>query len=446
MNRRKCLIVDVWNRPSDANFTVWAAVDEDDEDFLKALDKIPIPFDILFENKAAYLALVNYTQPKLDLASDASSIKPVRPSLFKRYYRYTEYLSIIKSWADEFQSMYLISIGKSFEGRVIPAVVINRESQMDIASVDGDQDGDGDYDDDDVDGTDDSKISHQDGITGSHDRNRNRNNRQPNRRPPNNECKTVVIECGLHAREWASPASCLYLIHFLATTNSPIFKRYQFHIIPIANPDGYAYTWSRVRGARLWRKNRSKRAGVSCIGVDLNRNFNIDWCKIGSSRNPCKENYCGPKPNSEPETRSLVNYYKKLDSEPGECTLLYFTIHSYGQWILWPYGFTKNPPKNLELLETVGQEAINRVNRNIGRRLYRGGQTAQAYKYASSGGSDDWVYSRGFADIAITFETRDNGQYGFLLPPELIVPAAQDAKIAIEAILEKRETMFDGKG
>uniref|UniRef100_T1KPC3 Carboxypeptidase activation peptide domain-containing protein n=1 Tax=Tetranychus urticae TaxID=32264 RepID=T1KPC3_TETUR len=185
--------VDVWNRPSDANFTVWAAVDEDDEDFLKALDKIPIPFDILFENKAAYLALVNYTQPKLDLASDASSIKPVRPSLFKRYYRYTEYLSIIKSWADEFQSMYLISIGKSFEGRVIPAVVINRESQMDIASVDGDQDGDGDYDDDDVDGTDDSKISHQDGITGSHDRNRNRNNRQPNRRPPNNECKTVVM-------------------------------------------------------------------------------------------------------------------------------------------------------------------------------------------------------------------------------------------------------------
>ncbi|MBV98871.1 Carboxypeptidase A5, partial [Eschrichtius robustus] len=38
----------------------------------------------------------------------------------------------------------------------------------------------------------------------------------------------------------------------------------------VSNPDGFAYTHSMNR---LWRKNKSSRPGIFCIGVDLNRNW-----------------------------------------------------------------------------------------------------------------------------------------------------------------------------
>ena len=64
-----------------------------------------------------------------------------------------------------------------------------------------------------------------------------------------------------------------------------------FHILPIANPDGYIYTWSNSTDikTRLWRKNRNSnwedgdsifkknQSVANCIGVDLNRNFDFHW-------------------------------------------------------------------------------------------------------------------------------------------------------------------------
>ena len=44
-------------------------------------------------------------------------------------------------------------------------------------------------------------------------------------------------------------------------------------VIPLVNPDGYNYAWTRDR---LWRKNRRANTGGS-FGVDLNRNWDIKW-------------------------------------------------------------------------------------------------------------------------------------------------------------------------
>ena len=87
-------------------------------------------------------------------------------------------------------------------------------------------------------------------------------------------------------------------------TKDPITKKildkYEIHIMPLVNPDGYEYTWTDVSAwldipnfndckqikqfhlfcllkSRLWRKNRAPNAGSSCIGVDLNRNFGFQW-------------------------------------------------------------------------------------------------------------------------------------------------------------------------
>lgn len=53
-----------------------------------------------------------------------------------------------------------------------------------------------------------------------------------------------------------------------------IFNKYQIHILPVANPDGYEYSHT---GQRLWRKNRKLNWGATCVGVDLNRNWGYKW-------------------------------------------------------------------------------------------------------------------------------------------------------------------------
>jgi hypothetical protein len=86
-----------------------------------------------------------------------------------------------------------------------------------------------------------------------------------------------------------------------------LVDQYDWKFIPIANPDGYAYTWSNVNGTgpiswpiciiirraiqnvihlffkisiskdRLWRKNRVFNNGSTCLGVDVNRNFPVGF-------------------------------------------------------------------------------------------------------------------------------------------------------------------------
>lgn len=92
----------------------------------------------------------------------------------------------------------------------------------------------------------------------------------------------VWLDALTHAREWITGTTILYTIdRLLAATSAPgqapaVFAK-NYIIIPVVNPDGYAYTWSTNR---MWRKNRSRSsraaaartpetalAGKSCVGV-----------------------------------------------------------------------------------------------------------------------------------------------------------------------------------
>lgn len=59
----------------------------------------------------------------------------------------------------------------------------------------------------------------------------------------------------------------------------------------------------------------------------------------GASSVPCTDTYAGPNPFSEDETNSFQAYYRSIASN----IQLYLSFHSYGQYILFPYGDDNSP-------------------------------------------------------------------------------------------------------
>ena len=79
-----------------------------------------------------------------------------------------------------------------------------------------------------------------------------------------------------------------------------VLDRARVVVVPVANPDGYVYTWTEQR---LWRKNR--RGGH---GVDLNRNFSVGWGGYGSSARLEASDYRGEAALSEPESVAIAEF------------------------------------------------------------------------------------------------------------------------------------------
>uniref|UniRef100_A0A8I3PCJ3 Carboxypeptidase O n=1 Tax=Canis lupus familiaris TaxID=9615 RepID=A0A8I3PCJ3_CANLF len=213
--------------------------------------------------------------------------------------------------------------------------------------------------------------------------------------PSDNPKKIIWMDCGIHAREWIAPAFCQWF----------------------------------VKEDRLWRKSRSSHNNGTCFGTDLNRNFNVSWCSIGASKNCQDITFCGSGPVSEPETKAVSSFVESKK----ESIVCFLTMHSYGQLILTPYGYTKNKSSNHEELIQVGQKAANALKKKHGTN-YRVGSSADIL-YATSGSSRDWARDIGIP-FSYTFELRDNGTYGFILPAAQIQATCEETMEAVLSVLD----------
>ena len=219
----------------------------------------------------------------------------------------------------------------------------------------------------------------------------------------------VFMDANIHAREWIAGATTLYLIHELVdhAADYPEMYAVDWMIVPMANPDGYEQ--SHV-GDRMWRKTMSVNAGSSCLGTDPNRNFAYKW-EVGTSTsdNPCSLLYRGPSAESEPEVAAISNLLRQNRNN----IKLYLAVHSYGDYLLYPFGYDFNvqsvhEPSLISLGNRV-RSAILGVNSN---RPYLVGNSAHAL-YPASGASDDFAAGEAQIDHSYCVELSGGGSQGF---------------------------------
>lgn len=213
----------------------------------------------------------------------------------------------------------------------------------------------------------------------------------------------------IHARELATAETAArFAEHLVEQYGSDpditwLLDYYVVHIIPMANPDGRKL----AEQGDYWRKNTDSDDGcfyASSWGTDLNRNHSFHWNQGGSSHYACDETYHGPTAASEPEVQAIQTYVSSLfpdqrgpgdeDPAPAETTGLFISLHSYGELVLWPYGFRTKAAPNHTQLQTLGRKFA----------YFNGYTPQQAYDlYPTSGTSDDWVYGE-LGVAAYTFE------------------------------------------
>ncbi|GAA6215355.1 carboxypeptidase A1 [Lates japonicus] len=240
----------------------------------------------------------------------------------------------------------------------------------------------------------------------------------------------IWIDTGIHSREWVTQASGTWFAKKIVTdygrdpalTN--ILNKMDIFLEIVTNPDGYHFTHNNNR---MWRKTRKPNPGSRCDGVDPNRNWDAGFGGPGASGNPCSETYRGPRAHSESEVKSIVDFVKSHGNFKA-----FISIHSYSQMLLYPYGYTRTPVRDRDELDALAKKAITDLASLYGTR-YRYGSIINTI-YQASGGTIDWTYNQGIK-YSYTFELRDTGRYGFVLPANQIIPTAEETWLALMAIM-----------
>ncbi|XP_065359655.1 carboxypeptidase B1-like [Calliphora vicina] len=340
----------------------------DELEVLKYLSNFAIDFEIVNHNVAESIRNERKaTQNKFSSLSNTISFES-----YQRFDVINNYMEYLKMQYPE--RVKLITVGKSYEGRDLKAVLITNNTEAE---------------------TTDKPL--------------------------------ILIDAGIHAREWIAPATALFAMQQLME-NSSYYEReltmYDWLILPLVNPDGYEYSHDHDR---MWRKNRKPSNSSNCVGADLNRNFDYYWSYSGVSKNSCSEIYPGVEAFSEPESQVLRDLLHSINAT---CRM-YLTLHSYGNYLLYPWGYEKSLPSSWPYLDAVARAGARAIKKPSGTFYSVGG--AANVLYPASGGSDDYALAMAKIPVVICMELPSGGN-GFDPPSDKIQSIVEESWLGIRAM------------
>ena len=192
-----------------------------------------------------------------------------------------------------------------------------------------------------------------------------------------------------HAREPNSLSQLIFYMWYLLENYDvdneikSIVDNTELFFVPVINPDGYLYNEKTdPNGGGFWRKNRK-----NGNGVDNNRNYdyyiNGDpadgiWGGEGASNDPNNQTYHGTAPFSEVENQAIKWFCEQHDF------VMAFNNHSYGNLLLYPYGYANDvPTPENELFEIVSEVLVSQNGFD---------NILSSGLYPAAGDSDDFMY------------------------------------------------------
>lgn len=94
--------------------------------------------------------------------------------------------------------------------------------------------------------------------------------------------------------------------------------------------------------------------------------YKSDHCTLacaaeGALNNTCSQIYCGSSPHSEPETQAVTDFLRSRNGS----VQIYYTIHSYSQLLLFPYGHTLEKTPTHDELVRITQKRKGRFEQNF---------------------------------------------------------------------------------
>ena len=230
----------------------------------------------------------------------------------------------------------------------------------------------------------------------------------------------IVLDGGMHAREWLSVSTPLCVAERLVTDPhaQAILEQVRFSIVPLMNPDGYHRTWTTDR---YWRKNAR--------GVDLNRNFPIGWGGAGSSHDRESPNYRGEYPFSEPETEAMRTLFETAP------IAAHIDFHSFSQVIVYPWSHRRDDPPDRDAFAAIAERMQGAIAATHGERYQV--RAGSELKVGAGGTVADWSYAEHGA-LAFLVELRPASRKdgGFVVSPEQIEPTCDESYAAVLALAD----------
>lgn len=162
---------------------------------------------------------------------------------------------------------------------------------------------------------------------------------------------------------------------------SDIWSKSTIYIMPMVNPDGVDLVLNGLSRSNpyyndliKWNKGStdfSKVWQANNRGVDLNHNYNAGW-ELSKKAEPSygvygpgPTRYSGPYPESEPETKAVVNFTKNHNFR------LVLAYHSQGEVIYWQYD-QLTPPESKRIGELFAKVSGYTLSQTSGITSYSG--------------------------------------------------------------------------